>query len=228
MIASLSSLTPGSPDNAFERLFQFGAQTLSSGGVMGLGDGTESLLYLDDAGIGIKNAGGELSTLRTLATTTRAVNLADAGGELFPAEIARLSSDSTNSTVTPTAVSSWGVSLESDALYEFEILLLLESAGATISPKWDLTGPSAQTSWIYYRTEGQAVTAAEFTSFGASGTNAVNPPGAATPYAVKIRGVLKTTGTTPASDVGLDLYSELGGTAVTLKAGSLMAFRKIN
>jgi len=225
---SLSSITIGSPDDGFERLLQFGTQTLSSGGVLGLGDGTESLLWLDNAGIGVLNGSGFKSKIRTAATVDRLATLADGDGTLFPAIEATLASDSTESAGTPTAVGAFSVSLEASAVYEFELLLIVESAGASTSPNWIVTGPTSETSFVYYECAGQYVTAACFTAWGTTGTNAANPPAANAPYLVRVRGVVKTTGTTPATAVGISLFTETASTAVTLKAGSKMLFRKIN
>ena len=130
--------------------------------------------------------------------------------------------------MTPATVASFSLSLEADAWYEFDLLLLVESAATNTSPRFVLNGPAAETTEIHYEVTGIAATNAQYTAWGSSISNAVNAPVANTTYAIRITGVVLTSATTPATDVTLQLSSETASTAVTLKAGSLMRFRKIN
>jgi len=225
---SLSAKTVGPPDNAFSWYMHSGGGTLATGYTMTLGNGDDTLLWLDSAGIGVKNAGGFVSKLRTAATATQIATLTNASGEVFVDLVSRLASDATNSTVTAAAVASFGVNLEASTTYEFELLLILESVLTTTSPRWTLTGPTSETTFVYYEVMGAGATNTQYTAWGTAGANVVNAPANNTPYHVKVRGVVKTTATTPATAVGLSIFSEVAASQITLKAESMMTFRKIS
>jgi hypothetical protein len=224
---SLSGKTLGPPDNAFQWYLHSGGSSLAAGYTATLGNGDDTPLWLDSAGIGTKNVGGFVTKIRSAATADRIATFTDAEGEVFVDLVSRLAADATNSTVTPAAVADFGVNLAASSIYEFEIDLILESVITTTSPRWTLTGPTSETTYVYYENTGAAATATQFTAWGTAGANAVNAPANNTPYLVKIRGVVKTTSTTPATPVGISIFSEVASSQITLKAGSIMMFRKI-
>lgn len=238
---SLHDLTIGAPDDAHERLLQFGTATLSSGGVVGLGDGTESKLYLDSNGVAFKNASGFLTHLRCTGATADhnlEFHYTAGTGKHYPELIATLASDATNATVTPAAVSSFEITLAASGLYEFDMLLVMESADAVTSPRLSIEGPTAQTDLVSFEiVSGPNATTVTnpgqcdlqvFDAWGEDFVNANNPPAINTPYLFRVRGICKMTATTPASTVSLEIWSETGGKTITLKAGSFMRFRKLN
>lgn len=94
MATNLGPFAPGTPDNTFEWLLHSSGGTLSPGFQVGLGDGTNTGLWLDDQGIGIKNPFG-LTRIRTLATDDRSIDIPDQNGtyllkEQFDTEVADL------------------------------------------------------------------------------------------------------------------------------------------
>jgi len=199
------------------------------------GEGTELPIHIGTGGFGPKNGLGFWSLITTLASKVRSVVLADASGRLSPELYAVLAADATNSTTSGTAVPSFGVTLEASAIYEFEIILRCQTAAATTGLQFQITGPTSQVEWTAYEIEVMtaATLSASITSrqaFSALAADFAGPGGTAanTDYLTKVKGLLKTTSTTPASDIGITFKSETGGSQVTLKTGSVMRFRKIN
>lgn len=238
---SLTGNTSGPPDNAYTWLFQSGGVSLASGITVGLGDGTETKLYLDSNGVGFKNAGGFVTSLRCTdgtAAQTLDFHYTASTGKVYPQLIAVLAAGNTNSTTTAAAVSSFSTTLAASGLYEFEMILIFESAATTTSPRFSIEGPSAQTTWVAY----EIITppnVATITNPGTSGSqamsawgtdfvNVTNMPAASTPAMMRVKGMCLMSGTTPASAVSLEIWSEVAASAITLKAGSMMRFRKLN
>lgn len=223
---SLASKSVGSPDNSYQWYLHSSGAAIATGLQIALGDGSATGLWIGETTIGVVGAAGK-TTIATLSTGTRAVVMADAAGTLWPA-LDDSAAETANSTTTAATVANFSVTLEASALYEFELILIFKSAAVATSPRWTLNGPTAQTEFVYYEVTGPGATNTQYTAWGTAGANAVNAPGINTPYAVYIRGVCKTTATTPASAVTLDIFSEVGASAITLLGGSPMRFRKIN
>lgn len=211
------------------------ASTIAAGYSFEDGEGNELPIRVGSGGFGPKNGLGFWSLFSTLAQAVRSVVLADASGKLFPELFSLLAADSTNSTVVGTAVPSFGVTLEASAIYEFEMILRCQTAAAATGLQFQITGPTSQVEWTAYEVEvmtGTAVSTSLYSrqALAALATDFAAPGGTAnnTDYLTKVKGMLKTTSTTPGSDIGITFKSETGGTQVTLKAGSFMRFRKIN
>lgn len=230
MATSLASKSVGPPDNSFTWYLQSGGVSLATGFAVALGDGTETSLWLDADGVGFRNAGGFTNSFRCDGTANQTITFHyTAGtGEIFPELVAVLATDQTNSTVTPATVTGFSITLAASSLYEFEMILLVRTVLATTSPRFVLNGPDSETDFITYEVTGIAATNAQYQAFGASISNAVNAPLADTTYAVRIRGMMRTTGTTPASAVTVQLYSEVAASTVSIRSGSVMRFRKLN
>ena len=231
MATSLASKSVGSPDNSYTWYLQSGGTSLATGFAVALGNCTETPLFLDANGIGFRNAAGFTSSFRCpTATANQTVTIHYTGGtgEVFPELHALLAADASNSTVTPATVSGFSVTLAASSLYEFEAIFLVRSALTTTSPRFVLNGPSSETDFVSYEIEGLGASNAQYQAWGSSINNAANAPAADTTYLIRVRGACKTTGSTPTSAVTVQLFSEVGGSAVTLKAGSSMRFRKIN
>lgn len=242
MITSLASKSVGSPDNAYQWLFQSGGVSLATGITVGLGDGTETKLFLDTNGVGFKNAGGFTTNFRC-TNATAAHNLefhfTNGAGKVYPDIIALLAADNANSTVTPAAVSGFSVTLAASGLYEFEMILLMETATTTVSPRFSIEGPTAQTTWVSYEiltplAAGTAITnpgtagSQVMNAWGTDFVNVTNMPAAATTSLFKVKGMVLISGTAPAVPVSVEIWSETAATAITLKANSMMRFRKLN
>lgn len=235
MATSLSGKSIGAPDNAFAWYLQSGGGTLAAGFPVALGNGTETSLWLDSAGIGVRSSGGFVSKIASRATATRALQIADAAGVLFPAIEGKLAADASNSTTTAAALADLALTLEASSLYEIEGVLLASSPLTTTGVQMRLTGPTAQTEFVCYElghNTGTTLTTGNFrrqllTAFDTNMAN-LDAPAASTVFPVFIRGFLKTTGTTPATALGVQFNSEVGASSVTIKAGSFLRARRIS
>jgi hypothetical protein len=207
MATSLSGKTIGTPDNAFAWYLQSGGGTLAAGFPVSLGNGTETPLWLFDNGIGVWDSRGFV--MRDLYTV--------------------LATDATNSTTTDAAIGSFGLALEASATYEFEITLMVKAAVATTGVQVQLTGPTAQTTWVAYEmitpTSNTLLTTNTgrifCSAFGVYMANLTSPV-ADTFFPITIRGILRTSATAPALPIGIGFKSEVASSLVTVAAGSIM------
>jgi len=234
MATSLASKSIGAPDNSFAWYLQSGGISLATGFPVALGNGTETQLWLDSSGIGIRSAGGFVSHIESLASAARLVKLADAPGVLQPAAQGIITAEVTNSTTTPEPIAALSLPLEANALYEIEAILLAKSAATTTGVQLRLTGPAAQTDYLCYEimhliTNTLLTTNTRrqyFTAFDSNMAN-LDAPAAASLFPIFLRGIVKTTGTTPASNLGLSFNSEVGASTVTIAAGSLLRAKRL-
>lgn len=207
MATSLSGKTIGSPDNGFLWYVQTGGGTLATGFPLATGNGTETPLWLYSDGIGVWDSRGFV--MRDLYSV--------------------LGADATNSTTTDAAIGSFSLALEASATYEFEIMLMVKAAVTTTGVQVQLTGPSGQTTWVAYEmispTTNTLVTTNTArlycSAFGVYMLN-LTAPVADTFFPIIIRGMVRTTGTAPASPLAIGFKSEIGGSLVTVAAGSIM------
>jgi hypothetical protein len=234
---NLASKTWGGADQAYKTLLTKPAitSTIGSGYQLQDGEGTSLPLYFGPEGVGFVNGGGFISSVSTLATSNRTLTFSDASGRISPELYALLAADVTNSTTTPSAVGSFGVTLEASAQYEFDIVIRAQSAATTTGLQFQLTGPSSQTDWIVYDIEYMSgITLAsnnivrQTLNTFATNITATAAPAANTDFMIRIRGMMKTNSTTPAADIGISFQSEIGASQVTIKSGSSIRFRKIN
>lgn len=235
---SLSGKTIGSPDNAYAWYLQCGGIALSTGFHVGLGDGTETKLWLDSDGVGFSNAAGFTTSFRcedAAADQDLTFHYTAGAGKVYPQIVAVLAADATSSSTTPATVASFSATLAASTVYDFEMILLVSTATTTVSPRLTINGPTAQTAVGWFEIEGPVSVSTiiasvptrsyqQFAAWGTQWANATDLPATGTPLAVRVRGVCKTTGTTPASAVEIGLASETGGTQVTLHAASMMIF----
>lgn len=234
---NLAGKTWGGTDQAYKALITKPTATSSvaSGYALQDGEGTNIGLYVGPNGVGPLNGGGFSSPIGTLATANRTVYVSDASGRLSAELIAVLGADVTNDTTSPSAVSSFGVTLEASAIYEFQITLRVRSASATTGVRTQVTGPTGQLDWACYECEFMTGTALATPAINretltslATVTQAGAVPASNTDCLIHYRGLLKTTSSTPASDIGISFQSETPSTTVTIRSGSLIRFRKIN
>jgi hypothetical protein len=234
---NLASKTWGGTDQAYKTLITKPAitSTIGSGYQLQDGEGTSLPLYISSDGVGFVNGGGFRSSITTSATSNRTLTFSDASGRLSPELYALLAADATNSTTTPSAVASFGVTLEVSAIYEFEIVLRAQSAATTTGLQFQVTGPTSQISWVVYEVEymtGTTLVTSNVTrqTLNALATNiaATAAPVANTDFLIRVKGRMQTTAVTPASDIGISFNSEVAASQVTIKSGSSIRFRKIN
>lgn len=231
MATSLASKSVGPPDNSFTWYLQSGGVSLATGFPVALGDGTETPLWLDSNGVGFRNAAGFVSSFRcpnATANQTIEFHYTAGTGRVYPELVAVLQTDQTNSTTTPVSVPDFAVQLAASSLYEFEVILLVRVSGTTTSPRFTLYGPASQTDFVTYEVDDANATAVTLTAWGVSTGNGQNPPAADTTYAIRIRGMCRTTGSLPTSAVFVAIFSEVASVPVSIRAGSVMRFRKLN
>lgn len=240
MAIALTNKTVGSPDNSFQWYLHSGGIALSTGFPAALGDGTETKLWLDGDGVGFLNAGGYHTSFRCSATAhqTLTFHYTASAGKVYPEVIAVLAATATSTSVTPATVASFEATLAASTVYEFEMILLMGTATTTVSPRITINGPTSQTEVVWFEiigpptvttilTNGGTRPSQQFTAWGSAFTNATDLPGTSTAYAFRVKGICKTTGTTPAVPVTVDLASETAGTQVSLYAASMMRFKPI-
>lgn len=234
---NLGSKTWGGTDQAYKTLITKPAiaSTIGSGYQLEDGEGTSLPIYIGTGGFGPINGGGFRVLISTTATSNRTASIADASGRLSPELYALLAADATNSTTTPAAVPSFGVTLEVSAIYEFEIVLRSQSAATTTGLQFQVTGPTSQISWVVYEAEymtGTTLATSNVTrqTLNALATNiaATAAPVANTDFLIRVKGRMQTTSVAPASDIGISFNSEVAASQVTIKSGSSIRFRKIN
>lgn len=226
----------GGADQAYKAVITKPAitSTVAAGFSFEDGEGTELPLHIGPNGFGPKNGAGKVSHITTLATVDRAVSLADAPGTVSPELVAVLASDVTNSTTTGLAISSFGFPIEASATYKIDIVLRVQSASVNTGYQFQITGPTSQISFAVYEveymtTDTLTVSNVKRQTIRAIATNVVGieAPAANLDYFVRVRGILKTTGTTPVGDIGITFQSEVASSQVTTKEGSVIIFKKI-
>lgn len=233
---NLFDKTFGGTDEAFKVILTKPTitDTLSSGYQIEDGEGTTLPIKFGTSGFGPVNGAGKVSMFSTEATVDRPVGFADAPGKVSPELIAVLASDVTNSTTTPSAISSFGFPIEASSTYKFEIVLRVQSASVNTGYQFQITGPTSQISFVFYEVEYMtgdtlAISNVKRQTIRALSTNiaAIEAPAANLDYFVRVRGILKTTSSTPVGDIGISYQSEVGASQVMTREGSHIIFKKL-
>jgi hypothetical protein len=227
-MASIEFTPPGGADEGFKMLIHKPtvASTLAAGYTLEEGDGTELPIWFNEDGFGPRNAGGHKSIFKSLATAARSVEIADSSGRLSPALTSRLAADAFNSTNVMSDSGFPPISLEANSLYEIQARLIVQSAATTTGVWWRLMGPAAQTDYICYGSEIIFQNAASTITWGTIyAPTATWIAGA--PLTGSIVGVVKTGAVTPVLPVTLDFQSEVNGSQVAIRAGSVIRFTKL-
>lgn len=229
-MSTLATLTWGGTDSAYARLLQSGGASLGSGIRVEMGEGTPTGLYITATTIGIHN-GAALTTISSAATGTRALTIQDTAGNIAVEEIRRLTSDATNSTVTPTDVPNFQFTPIASGVYSFVIDLWVQSAATTTGIRIDVTGPAQATLLGYLVQHQTASRTALASASGGAGAFPINyqPTDAAVASGnipLRITGTYTVTGT-PSGPIGISLYSEVAASTVTIKANSFAIHKRI-
>jgi hypothetical protein len=154
------------------------------------------------------------------------------GGGADPWTYAQVNGGNDFTTTSATAVDVTGLAFTpaADTTYEFEAMLLIRAATATVNPRVGLAWPTGLTDGIAQITESQAATGAPL---GASGNiNAAllvavgGLPNTTQSWPVTVWGTLRS-GAAPSGTVRIQLASETAGTTVTIKARSFIKFRTL-
>lgn len=194
---------------------------------MTLGDGTELPFWIDENGISLINAAGKKLALRFGGSTDGQVTL----NRTVKAVLAATFS---NSTTTGAEVPDFSLSLETDKTYLVSGVMVCTSTATTRGVQLRVTGPSAsvswmqlQTSWFDTNTLSTDNNRGQRTSSFGTWVNAVTAPEAGGNYLTMINGMIRTNGTTPASDVRMEMRSSASTFAAELKAGSYLKFEEL-
>lgn len=141
----------------------------------------------------------------------------------------KLSSDFVTSSATAVDITGMAFTPAANTAYEFEALLLLRTATATVGPRPGLAWPTGGTDGvadIYMPTSGTAQVMV-FGNTGASLLTAVGGlPNTTSSYPARIGGLF-IAGVSPSGTIRLQMASETAGTNVTVKAGSFLKYRVI-
>jgi len=229
MATDLATKTPGGTDDTYQWLLHTSGTAISAGAQIGDGAGNDSGLKLHSDKIGIVGA-TNTATLGYTGTTDRAITLPDYDGELDMSSVVRLASNASVNSTTLSTIASFAFTPEASTYYTFDIRLLIASNNSSYGVKVALTGPTAQTSRIAYGiglTDSSNIM--DFEGCRAFGTTISNTTwtGSGHIHYAKIEGIFITTGTTPASDVEVQIANESASGTTTVYAGSSMRFNRV-
>ena len=238
-MASLSGSTPGLLGGAtYYDLLHSYDENRATGARVSWGDGTATALVVWETGVGIASLGGFVSRINSSATAARTLTLPDSGGTFVLGDGAgitnvvdfrsgagmhsdKLGVDVTNATTVAAPVAGFEIgNLDASRSYHFKMVLRARSAATGTGMRMKLTGPAETESVTYHvRTATDA-----FFKGSAFETDILMSAfvAADTDELILIEGLLVTSGATPTSPVGLQIWSETDTVPVTLKAGSLI------
>lgn len=152
-----------------------------------------------------------------------------AGGGSDPWTYVKLSSDFVTSSATAVDVTGLNFTPSASTQYEFEAVLLLRTATATVGPRPGLAWPTGMTDGVADIIMPTSATAQVlvFGNNNAALLAAVGGlPNTTQSYPSRIRGTV-LAGASPSGTVRVQMASETGGTNVTVKAGSFIRYRSI-
>ena len=151
------------------------------------------------------------------------------GGGSDPWTYVKLSSDFVTSSATAVDVTGLAFTPTADTQYEFEAVLLLRTATATVGPRPGLAWPTGMTDGVadIYMPTSATAQVLVFGNNNAALLAAVGGlPNTTQSWPSKITGTV-LAGATPSGTVKVQMASETAGTNVTVKAGSFIRYRTI-
>lgn len=141
----------------------------------------------------------------------------------------KLGSDFPTTSATAVDITGLAFTPSANKTYEFEALLLLRTATATVGPRPGIAWPTGMTdgvSDIYMPTSATAQVMG-FGNVNAAILAAVGGlPNTTQSYPARVSGMV-ISGASPSGTVKLQLASETAGTSVTVKVGSFIKYREI-
>ncbi len=152
-----------------------------------------------------------------------------AGGGSDPWTYVKLSSDFVTNSSTAVNVTGLEFTPSASTQYEFEVVLLLRTATATVGPRPGLAWPTGMTDGVADIIMPTSATAQVlvFGNNNAALLAAVGGlPNTTQSYPSRIRGTV-LAGASPSGTVKVQMASETAGTNVTVKAGSFIRYRSI-
>jgi len=212
---SLENKTPGGSDQSFKWLLHTGGTTLATGFQVSLGDGTDTPLYLATGVIGVKNAGGYLTTLSSSTTSNTSRDLAKVKEET----IISLATATTNSTVTAVAVTGASFQPEANSSYAVKMVLFAKSLSTAVGVR--LTVAGSGTGLTLVEVGGSALLSGLPASYSPTSAPVANQY-----FAIVLEGIL-ITGSSVSTPITLSVFSEVAASQVEIGAGSLLMFKKL-
>ena len=152
-----------------------------------------------------------------------------AGGGSDPWTYVKLSSDFVTNSSTAVNVTGLEFTPSASTQYEFEVVLLLRTATATVGPRPGLAWPTGMTDGVAMIDMPTSATARVLVNgnVNAALLAAVGGlPNTTQSYPAKIKGTV-LAGASPSGTVRVQMASETAGTNVTVKAGSFIRYRSI-
>jgi len=154
---------------------------------------------------------------------------ASAGGGSDPWTYVKLSSDFTTNSATAVDITGLNFTPAANTQYEFEALLLLRTATATVGPRPGLAWPTGGTDGVadIYMPTSASAQVLVFGNINAALLAAVGGlPNTTQSWPSRISGTF-IAGASPSGTVKMQMASETAGTTVTVKAGSYLRYRTI-
>lgn len=140
-----------------------------------------------------------------------------------------LQSDFTTTSSTAVDITGLFFTPQGNRTYEFEGLLLLRTATATVNPRVGITWPSGLNDGVVMIQQAQSATA-QLMSYGNIGANVLTAvgglPNTTQSWPARIQGIAVAT-TQPTGNLRFQVASETNGTTVTVKAKSFIKFRPV-
>lgn len=151
------------------------------------------------------------------------------GGGSDPWTYLKLGSDFPTSSATAVAVTGLAFTPTANTQYEFEAVLLLRTATATVGPRPGLAWPTGGTDGVadIFMPTSATAQVLVFGNINAALLAAVGGlPNTTQSWPSRIRGTF-VAGASPSGTVKIQMASETAGTTVTVKAGSYLKYRVI-
>lgn len=141
----------------------------------------------------------------------------------------RVASDVSNSTVTPANITGLGFTPATDAQYIVEGMLMLRSAAATTAPQPGIIWPTNPGDGVYWTQQASAANSTTPRYGNTSATfnsGALDIADATGSWPIKLD-ITFLTGPTTSGDFQLTIRSEVAASAVTVRAGSWIRYRRL-
>lgn len=222
MPTNLATLSLGGVGGFYPWLLHTGNGALSTGFQLETGGGIATPLFLDEGGIGVRNAGGFVGKIRYNGSSHGTYTFRKDPGEAI------LAANQSNSTVTGAALPSFTIPMEANKRYQISGFFICQQNSAARGVQIALTGPGASLSMMHV--ELRHLNSNLYTNMGAMQVHrltafaayylAANCPLADTPYLTFIDGVIFTNGTAPASPLGVEFKSSVATNPAQILAGS--------
>lgn len=222
-MASSNDLTSNNPAATFAQLLHIGTGSASAAQIR-TGTGIATAMELVTGGFKINgtfNATGNTTVGGTLSVTGNATmtgSLTLAGVLVRPSTYQLITEDVTSSLTTGVAISTFDFTPVSGATYELEMAIIATSAATTTGVHIVNTSGTG-TLLLVDHGSNDAIS-------GTGGTySPAGAPSSVTPFGILLKGYFAATSTAPLT---WRLKSEVGGSSVAIKAGSILKITRIN